>query len=118
MPVVLQVGLETPWTLQGVGNGQTVEWAFDPTTMQTFDAQFRRASSMTMTFPAGNEPPWTIGLNGSTAISNAFGRCVTDLTQRAPQSQPATPPASQGPTSHTARLRHLRQQRRQRPLLR
>ena len=98
MPVVLQVGLETPWTLQGVGNGQTVEWAFDPTTMQTFDAQFRRASSMTMTFPAGNEPPWTIGLNGSTAISNAFGRCVTDLTQRAPQSQPATPPASQGPT--------------------
>ena len=52
------------------------------TAMQTFDAQFRRAGSMTVSFPSGNEPPWTIGLNGSTAISNAFGRCVTDLTPR------------------------------------
>jgi hypothetical protein len=65
--------------------------------MQTFDAQFRQARSMTIAFPSGNEPPWTVGLNGSTAISNAFGRCVTDLTQRAAaQQQPAAAPA--GPT--------------------
>ncbi len=99
IPIVLQIGLDTPWNLQGVGNGQVVEWALDPTTMQTFDAQFRRASSMTLTFPSGNEPPWTIGLNGSTAASNAFGRCVTDLSQRqTTQSQPAAPPADQAPT--------------------
>jgi hypothetical protein len=59
---------------------------------------------MTVSFPNGNEPPWTIGLNGSTAISNAFGRCVTDLTQRAGAQQPAagpsgaTQPFGQAPT--------------------
>jgi hypothetical protein len=67
--------------------------------MESFDAQFRRANSMSLSFPTGNEPPWTIGLNGSTAVSNAFGRCVTDLTQRAgAQAAPTTPPADQGPT--------------------
>jgi hypothetical protein len=95
--VVLQIGLDTPWNLQGIGNGQSVEWSFDRASMQTFDAQFRQASSMTVTFPSGNEPSWTVGLNGSTAISNAFGRCVTDLTQRtAAQQQPAA--AAAGPT--------------------
>ena len=96
LPVVVQIGLDTPWNLQGVGNGQMVEWSLDRTTMETFDAQFRRAGSMTVSFPTGNEPPWTIGLNGSTAISNAFGRCVTVLTQRT-AAQPSAP-APSGPT--------------------
>ncbi len=91
--VVLQIGLESPWNMQGVGNGQMVEWTLERTSMPIFDAQFRRASSMTVTFPSGNEPPWTVGLSGSTAISNAFGRCVTDLTRRA-----QTQPAPSGPT--------------------
>jgi hypothetical protein len=99
LPVVMQIGLETPWNLQGVGNGQVIEWALDRSTVETFDAQFRRANSMTLTYPSGNEAPWTIGLNGSTAISNTFGRCITDMTQRAQApAQAATPPADQGPT--------------------
>jgi hypothetical protein len=110
LPVVLQMGLDPPWNFQGAGNGQTVEWSLDRATMQTFDAQFRQASSMTMSFPSGNEPPWTIGLNGSTAISNAFGRCVTDMTQQAPPAptgptqpfgQTPTQPATQEPTQPT-----------------
>jgi hypothetical protein len=96
IPVVMQIGLNAPWTLQAVGDGQTVGWTIDSATMPVFDAQFRRATSMTLSFPSGNEPPWTIGLNGSTAISNAFGRCVTDLTQRA-GTQPNAP-APSGPT--------------------
>ena len=88
LPVVVQIGLDTPWNMQGIGNGQVVEWTLDRAAMQTFDAQFRRAGSMTVSFPSGNEPPWTVGLNGSTAISNAFGRCVTDLTRRAAAQQP------------------------------
>jgi len=90
--VVLQIGLESPWNMQGAGNGQMVEWTLERTSMPIFDAQFRRATSMTVTFPSGNEPPWTVGLNGSTAIINAFGRCVTDLTRRSPtQSAPPGP---------------------------
>jgi len=93
--VVLQVGLNTPWTLQAVGNGSIVEWSLDRNAMQTFDAQFRRGSWLNLSFPAGSEPPWMVRLNGSTAISNAFGRCVADLTQRAGVQGGAT---SQGPT--------------------
>jgi hypothetical protein len=80
---------------------------------------------MTLTFPDGNEPPWTVSLAGSTAISDAFGRCVRDLTRQvqAAQSQqpngapngapgatqpfsapssppPALPPSDQGQPGH------------------
>jgi hypothetical protein len=93
LSIVMQIGLNTPWNMQGVGSGQTVEWSLDRSTIQAFDAQFRRAGSMSLTFPTGNEPPWTVTLRGSTAISNAFGRCVTDLTRRAPGAvpEPAAP---------------------------
>ncbi len=93
IPVVVQVGLEQPWTQQAVGNGNRVQWTMPRTDMQTFDAEFRRASSMTVTFPAGSEQPWVLSLAGSTAASNAMGRCVTDLAQRAAAARPAASPA-------------------------
>ncbi len=111
LPVVMQVGLSEPWTEQAIGNGDRVEWTLDTDAMQTFDTQFRAASSMTLTFPGGTEPPWVIGLRGSTAISNAMGRCISDLRQRAnttvpPQSatQPfgAAPAASSAPAAPAA----------------
>jgi hypothetical protein len=95
LPVVMQIGLNAPWNVQGGGNGQAIQWTMDRSTMQTFDQQFRGATSMTLSFPNGNEPPWTIGLNGSMSISNAFGRCVTDITTRATASQPGAPPVTQ-----------------------
>ncbi len=103
LPVVVQIGLDTPWNFQGLGDGQVVEWSVDRTSMQSFDAQFRLASTMTVSFPSGSEPPWTVGLNGSTAISNAFGRCVTVLTQRTAAQQPASAAPTQpyGQTSQT-----------------
>lgn len=111
-PVVMQVGLETPWTAQARGSGQALNWTLDRSAAQVFDAQFRRASSLTLTFPEGNEAPWTVPLNGSTAISNAFGRCITDLAARAqaagglptsalPPTQGPTQPFSSGPGAPT-----------------
>ncbi len=97
--VVLQIGLDAPWNFQASGNGQVVEWSLDRSSMQSFDTQFRQAASMTVSFPSGNEAPWTMALNGSTAISNAFGRCVTDLAQHTAAQQPApTQPFGQSPT--------------------
>jgi hypothetical protein len=98
LPVVMQVGLNTPWNMQAGGDGQTIQWTMDRGTMQTFDQQFRAASSMTLSFPTGNEPPWTVSLGGSTAISNAFGRCVTDLTTRYGAAPSAPAPAPSAPT--------------------
>ena len=104
-PVVMQIGLNTPWTEQAEGSGEMISWIMDRVTMQAFDQQFRAAGSMTLSFPSGNEPPWTISLNGSMAISNAFGRCVTDLTAQQGAAHPAaaaaaapTQPYGQTPT--------------------
>jgi hypothetical protein len=94
VPVVLQVGLNTPWTQQATGHGDTIDWPLDPIAIQTFDRQFRGASSMTVTFPDGNEPPWTLSLAGSTAISETFARCIRDLTR---QVQAAQPPPNVAP---------------------
>jgi hypothetical protein len=104
IPVVMQIGLDAPWTAQATGDGQEVQWSLDRTAMQTFDAQFRLASSMTISFPSGNEPPWAVGLGGSTAISNAFGRCVTALTQRSQEAAtaPTQPFGQTTPTQPTA----------------
>ncbi len=96
IPVVVQVGLDSPWNFQGLGNGQAVDWSVDRNALPIFDAQFRLATSMTVSFPSGDEPPWTVGLSGSTAISNAFARCVRDMTQRTEGQQPA--PRATGPT--------------------
>jgi len=99
IPVVMQVGLERPWTEQASGGGQSVQWTLDRGSYQSFDAQFRQASSMTLTFPSGNEPAWIISLSGSTAVSNAMGRCVTDMAQRAAAPPPGT--GAPGPQSAT-----------------
>jgi hypothetical protein len=108
MPVVVQLGLQRPWVAQATGRGNTVEWTMDAAAAGAFDAQFRNAPSMTVTFPSGNEKPWIIELNGSTAVSNAMRRCVVDLARQAPAplppaasaapAQPPTQPFGAGPT--------------------
>jgi hypothetical protein len=95
--VVMQVGLNPPWTEQATGHGTTIEWPMDQTTIQPFYQQFRGSSSMTLTFPDGNEPPWTILLAGSSAISDTFDRCVQDLTRQVQALATAAPPAQTPP---------------------
>jgi hypothetical protein len=101
--VVMQLGLNPPWTEQATGHGKSIDWSADENAMQPFDPQFRGSTSMTLTFPDGNEPPWTISLAGSSAISATFGRCVRDLTRQvqaaaANGAAPAAQPAAPGPT--------------------
>jgi hypothetical protein len=95
LPVVMQIGLAQPWTEQATGSGDSVQWTLDGNTMQTFYAQFSGASSMTVTFPSGTEPPWVMGLAGSSAITNAMARCVADVQQRAAAPTPAPQTATQ-----------------------
>jgi hypothetical protein len=102
VPLVMQNGPNPPWSEQGSGNGQMVEWSVDRGALQSFDAQFRSASWMTLSFPTGNEAPWTLSLAGSTAVSNAFGRCITDMTQRAGAQAPAGPTQPFAPASAAA----------------
>jgi hypothetical protein len=91
--VVMQIGLNPPWIERATGHGQTIDWPLDQNAVLPFDRQFRGSSSMTLTFPDGNEPPWTISLAGSSLISDTFRRCVRDLTR---QVQAQQPPANGG----------------------
>ena len=92
MPVVMQIGLDRPWTAQAEGNGQRIQWTLGRDAMGAFDAQFRGASSMTVSFPNGSEQPWVIALNGSTAVSNAMGRCINEMARRAAAQAAPQPP--------------------------
>ena len=72
--VVMQIGLNSPWTAQGTGHDHSIDWTLTSAMMQTFDKQFRISPSMTIAFPDGSEAPWTVPLTGSTVISDTFGR--------------------------------------------
>lgn len=95
IPIVIQIGLGTPWTFSGTGHATDIDWNVDHDPMRNFFQQFRIAPSMTITFPSGNEPPWVLPLNGSAAISDTFDRCVQDLTR---QMQSQTPPPAAAAT--------------------
>jgi hypothetical protein len=86
--VVMQIGLNSPWIERATGHGQTIDWPLDQNAVVPFDRQFRGSSSMTLTFPDGNEPPWLIPLAGSSAISGTLGRCIRDLTRQVQALQP------------------------------
>jgi hypothetical protein len=100
--VVMQIGLNTPWTQQGTGHGHGISWVLDRASMQAFDQQFRSASLMTLTFPDGNEQPWAVPLTGSSAIDATFARCISDLTSQVQAAKAAgvgaPPPAAPGAT--------------------
>ncbi len=104
----MQIDRNEPWQAQGNGHGTSLGWVVSASEIRAFDTQFRNGSTLTVTFPSGNEPPWTLSLSGSTAASATLRRCVQDLTDRAkaaapasnapPSNAPATQPFGQAPT--------------------
>jgi hypothetical protein len=40
---------------------------------------FASAKQMTLSFPQGNEPPWTIDMTGSREATTAFAKCMTTI---------------------------------------
>ena len=101
----MQVDQNGPWQAQGDGHGASVGWVVSASEIRNFDTQFRNGSTLTLTFPSGNEPPWSLPLRGSTAASATLWRCVQDLTDRAkaaapaPNAPPSNAPPSNGPAT-------------------
>lgn len=58
---------------QASGARRSVRWTMRAG-FRRFEAEFRRGSRLTVTFPQGSESPWTVSLNGS---SQAMSRMVT-----------------------------------------
>jgi len=97
----MQIAPNEPWQAQGDGHGTSVSWVVSASEIRNFDTQFRNGTTLTLTFPSGNEPPWSLSLRGSTAASATLWRCVQDLTDRAKAAAPASnAPASSAPTSN------------------
>jgi hypothetical protein len=97
----MQIDRNEAWQAQGEGHGSTVGWVVSAFEIRNFNTQLRNGATMTLTFPSGNEPPWSLSLRGSTAASATLWRCVQDLTDRAKVAGPASnAPASNAPTSN------------------
>jgi hypothetical protein len=98
VPVTMQIGSGQPWNEQATGHGTSLAWSMTRDDTSAFRQAFRQAETMTLSFPSGNEPPWTVSLRGSTGADNTFARCIRDLTQRQQAQQPAAPtqPFGQG----------------------
>jgi hypothetical protein len=107
----MQIDGNQAWQAQGEGHGTTLVWVVSASEIRTFDTQLRNGSTMTLTFPSGNEPAWSLSLRGSTAASATLWRCVQDMTDRAkaagsnvptgngpPGNAPTTQPYGQAPT--------------------
>lgn len=104
LQISLQVDQNPPAPAQAAGHGTSVGWVVPAASIRAFDTQFRNGGVMTITFPSGNEAPWTLSLAGSSAASATLWRCVQDLSDRAhitsPVSNmpPPTQPFGQAPT--------------------
>jgi hypothetical protein len=96
----MQIDGNGPWQAQGDGHGTSMGWVVSASEIRNFDTQFRNGTTLTLTFPSGNEPPWSLSLRGSTAASATLWRCVQDLTDRAKAAAPASSaPASNAPAT-------------------
>jgi len=86
----MQIDGNGPWQAQGNGHGTSVGWVVSASEIRNFNSQFRNGSTLSLTFPSGNEPPWSLSLRGSTAASATLWRCVQDLTDRAKNAAPVS----------------------------
>jgi len=100
----MQLDRNQPWEAQASGHGNAVEWVISAAMIRNFDTEFRNGTRMIVSFPSGNEPPWTVSLSGSTDASATLWRCVQDLSEKAHVRTPAsnapapTQPFGQAPT--------------------
>ena len=87
----------TPWRGSARGSGIYLFLSLPLERLLPFEAEFKQAYSMIVSFPGGSEAPWRGNLSGSTAISGQMAECVRLLV--ASGGGPATPTAPPGATT-------------------
>jgi hypothetical protein len=94
--VSMQIDGNAPWPANATGNGTKLDWSIGAASIAAFDGLFRSGTSLTVSFPSGNEPRWQLSLSGSTAASQTLWRCVEDMKVR---DHIASPMANQAPVT-------------------
>lgn len=72
------------WTATGTGfmfqDGDAgIEFAINKNESDNFAREFKNSSRMVVQFTGGAYPVWTVGLEGTLAVSNAFSSCMRGL---------------------------------------
>ena len=65
--------------------------------------QFSEAKQMAVKFDSGNEPPWTVNMNGSREAATLFKGCIYTLIDKNPMTQPYSQPQTTQPYGKPAR---------------
>jgi hypothetical protein len=81
-----------------VPGGSMTVWVNDAENDDVLEA-FGAAERVIISFPAGNEQPWTVPMEGSRNASVAFKPCMSLTQQSASTTSPITPGKSSGNTS-------------------
>ena len=87
----------SPWSGNGTGAGERIELPIPGQAIAEFEKEFRRASTLRVTFGGGTEPDMIESLAGSRAVDDELVRCVGKLVQSHQVTQPFS--ADRGATS-------------------
>lgn|SRR5262245_36546320 len=103
MTIRVQFDNSQPYIGNGMGMNTMVQATVPYGIVKEFITEFRSASKMYISFPDGNESPWTADMTGSNGIANIMAECVGKLEGRAtqpfaPKSPPPTQPYGTTPT--------------------
>lgn len=95
-PVELAISVDRGLALveRAIGSGPhlTAQLSFDDSVVLM--RGLRRGAELHLQFPSGNEPAWTGGLRGSSAMTDAFNNCRRRfVTTAASPTQPFAPPS-------------------------
>jgi hypothetical protein len=75
----------TTLPLQGAGSGNTIDIDMpDTSTVKPWIHGFTAGTTGTISFAAGNEPPWQIDLRGTSPAITALATCIKDNDLQAP----------------------------------
>lgn len=96
IPMQMQFGAFSPWTIPGLGIGKLIEFRIDSKQLPQFTLEFRAASDYSLTFMNGTEGSWSGSLSGSGAAIDRLLQCMGVMTQT--NSPPSTQPFSSGPS--------------------
>jgi hypothetical protein len=84
----LQMTLDAnrPWKVTGNGmhfnDGDAgLEFAINRSEIDNFAAQFRNSASLRVKFAGPNAEDWSVSLDGSSAVTDAFLQCIEGLTR-------------------------------------
>jgi hypothetical protein len=79
----------TPWTAiakdigaKGALAGKALFWSLKPDEATEFIDALRTAGTMTVHFPQGSEPAWSLNTNGIGEATEAFSQCMARLGDR------------------------------------